>query len=475
MRGGFVERFNVKQVIGSGNRLRIQLGLTNTNRLSGRYSKDFLVPCCTRCSYGIGKRRKFNVCTLRKQLNRVASEDTQLGVSQQGESAAGDTKMIGLLVSIQFSFALWYVLGGQVLGEADPLTFSLLREVGAAGILLQISRTVDGPIKLQRAEDLIHFFVLGFLCFGCIAGFTAGLSLVSDFNAAVVQPLTPVASLIFATLEGQERFTWRSGLGVILSVCGSVLVVLSQSGATGADTGLSGAALLGNIFLIFSVLSYGYLYVYMNRVKDRYPAFTMTSWYYVVCTILCFFSCLQLQGWNAGLLLGDIASFSIETWGVLAYAIIFATVYNFSASSYANQRMPTSVAAAYQTLQPFFVAMIGIFFMGKEITVQEVGAAGIIVVGLYLCVTANTQPEEIPENNSNIVQGMWSQIVSVMSMDGDDRWQEMQQQWDELLVKIGIKEKELTWIEQKLTNIGWLEKEGEQQLGLVPELEGKSD
>eukprot|EP01024_Parvocaulis_polyphysoides_P021183 TRINITY_DN20037_c0_g1_i7.p3 TRINITY_DN20037_c0_g1~~TRINITY_DN20037_c0_g1_i7.p3 ORF type:complete len:215 (+),score=27.72 TRINITY_DN20037_c0_g1_i7:995-1639(+) len=214
----------------------------------------------------------------------------------------------------------------------------------------------------------------------------------------------------------------------------------------------------------------------MNRVKDRYPTFTMTSWYYVVCTILCFFSCLQLQGWNVGLLLGDITSFNFETWGVLLYAIVFATVYNFSASSYANQKMPTSIASAYQTLQPFFVAMIGTCFMGSQITTQEIGAAGIIVGGLYLCVTADTQLEQTPENNGNIVQGMWQQIVDIISMRGDEREQEISEKWNQFLVQIGIKEKELTWFEQKLTNIGWLEKEGEsQQVSLIPGLEGDSE
>eukprot|EP01025_Chloroclados_australasicus_P061689 TRINITY_DN8110_c0_g1_i2.p1 TRINITY_DN8110_c0_g1~~TRINITY_DN8110_c0_g1_i2.p1 ORF type:complete len:483 (-),score=50.89 TRINITY_DN8110_c0_g1_i2:242-1690(-) len=397
-----------------------------------------------------------------KRLKRVyASEDLE-----QTSSDSTDTSLTGLLVSIQLSFAVWYVLGGQVLGSADPLTFSLLREIGGAGILLYIARKLDGPVKLQKAEDILHFCVLGFLCFGCIAGFTAGLSLVSDFNAAVMQPLTPVASLLFAVFEGQERLTWKSGVGVILSAIGSILIVLSQSGAGSADGGLTGAALLGNAFLLFSVLSYGYLYVYMNRVKDRYPAFTTTSWYYVVCTILCLFSCLQLQGWNVGFLISDVMSFNMETWGVLSYAIIFATVYNFSASTYATQRLPASTASAYQTLQPFFVALIGICFTGTQITPSEIGAAGIIVGGLYLCVTAESKVEEAAGNVEEVglVQGMWQQVVDVLTGEGD--WEEGKKQlgksWNEFLVQIGVKEKELTWLEKKLTNMGWLAEEGEQ-------------
>eukprot|EP01024_Parvocaulis_polyphysoides_P021180 TRINITY_DN20037_c0_g1_i4.p5 TRINITY_DN20037_c0_g1~~TRINITY_DN20037_c0_g1_i4.p5 ORF type:complete len:139 (-),score=24.91 TRINITY_DN20037_c0_g1_i4:577-993(-) len=138
--------------------------------------------------------------------------------------------------------------------------------------------------------------------------------------------------------------------------------------------------------------------------------------------------------------------------------------------------MPTSIASAYQTLQPFFVAMIGTCFMGSQITTQEIGAAGIIVGGLYLCVTADTQLEQTPENNGNIVQGMWQQIVDIISMRGDEREQEISEKWNQFLVQIGIKEKELTWFEQKLTNIGWLEKEGEsQQVSLIPGLEGDSE
>eukprot|EP01025_Chloroclados_australasicus_P041635 TRINITY_DN44224_c0_g1_i1.p5 TRINITY_DN44224_c0_g1~~TRINITY_DN44224_c0_g1_i1.p5 ORF type:complete len:134 (-),score=32.57 TRINITY_DN44224_c0_g1_i1:452-853(-) len=119
--------------------------------------------------------------------------------------------------------------------------------------------------------------------------------------------------------------------------------------------------------------------------------------------------------------------------------------------------MPASLVSSYGTLQPFFVAMIGMVFLGTQVTNMEVGAAGVIVTGLYLCVTSDRQVEATVNEEVGMVKGMWQQVVGVLAGGGN-------LEWDEVLVRLGLKkkDKELSWIEQRLTDWGWLEVEEEQ-------------
>eukprot|EP01026_Neomeris_dumetosa_P042860 TRINITY_DN3578_c0_g1_i1.p5 TRINITY_DN3578_c0_g1~~TRINITY_DN3578_c0_g1_i1.p5 ORF type:complete len:121 (-),score=42.93 TRINITY_DN3578_c0_g1_i1:359-721(-) len=116
---------------------------------------------------------------------------------------------------------------------------------------------------------------------------------------------------------------------------------------------------------------------------------------------------------------------------------------------------------------------------GSQVTGMEVGGAGFIVGGLYLCVTSDTKVEEVQEE-VGVIQGMWQQIVGVMASEEGVNWKDrLRDIWDDGLVRLGLKQKELSWVEEKLVKMGWLEEQQQQEdLGLanlLPALENDAE
>lgn len=191
--------------------------------------------------------------------------------------------------------------------------------------------------------------------------------------------------LIISVLLGKDTFNKKKGIGVTLSAIGAFLVTTASSGDA-VSLGDTSNYAVGLGCLGVSVFSYACMYIYLPKIADKYPPLTTTAWYYGVCSIFTFLVVLNKMDFSFPELF-DQAHILLDpsVFAVLLYASLFATVYTYGSVSYASSRLSPSKLALYNTLQPFCVAWIAVFFMNKHLTPQEmVGCLGIIG-GLLTC------------------------------------------------------------------------------------------
>lgn len=73
----------------------------------------------------------------------------------------------------------------------------------------------------------------------------------------------------------------------------------------------------------------------------------------------------------------------------LAFAVLGATVFCFTAMSYGSRKLKPSVSSSYITLQPMFVAVISLLLFGTMLDAKELESGALVLIGLYLSIIGN--------------------------------------------------------------------------------------
>lgn len=124
--------------------------------------------------------------------------------------------------------------------------------------------------------------------------------------------------------------------------------------------------------------------VFQKKLLVKYdPAFT-TFVYYTIGTILTGAVCItQIPQFSSQDLNFDGNKLA---WFAVAYAAVFATLFAYNASTWANKRLPPSVTTVYSTLQPVGTAILSYLILSVTPTIGE-GVGGVVIaVGLVITV-----------------------------------------------------------------------------------------
>lgn len=170
---------------------------------------------------------------------------------------------------------------------------------------------------------------------------------------------------LFLLLSGQERFYWRSALGIGLALLGLAFLFF---GAPDSGTWLSdGAALLGSVFSAGVMVS-------IKALRNDHSSQTIITWFYGVGALLVLpflsFDKLVLTWPLAFLVLG------VGIFGLLAQWIM----------TYAYKAVPGSVASSMNLLGMPMMMMVGFLFFSEIFVMTDIVGAASILLGLFVLV-----------------------------------------------------------------------------------------
>jgi len=305
------------------------------------------------------------------------------------------------LLSVQLSFAGWHVLGKWALDAgAHPLVFALVREAFASMGMLVLAAAMERRTKLKK-EDVPTFVLLGALIFLNVALFVVGLSKISAVNASVLQPSIPVFAMAVALVMRWERPSWSKIGGIVLASAGAACMSVVQArledqaeknGGSGSSKdhaeGENIQVLVGNIMIIVQCWAIATLLVVQGRyTAKKYPSITQTAWYYSIGTLFTVTICVGYF-WPPSKLWHEITLIFSSRPAViaLAYATMAATVYNYTAISWANKHAPATLVSLASTLQPVLVSVLSVAFLGVGVSWAEAAFGLVIAAGLVLSV-----------------------------------------------------------------------------------------
>lgn len=263
--------------------------------------------------------------------------------------------------------------GGSAIGirysnrELDPLWGAALRFLLAAVLLVAVMAALR--LALPRGRALLGAVLFGTLHFGAAMALAYyGLVRVSAGAGQTLMSLVPLATLLLAVVERQERMRLAAVVGAILALAG----VASLSQASVRD----GVPLVSLLALVGSACCLAQAALLVNRFPQLHPV-TLNAVGMVAGSVL-------LLG--GSLLAGE--SFAIpqrsETWLALGYMSIFSSALAFVLYIFLLGRWPASRVAYTFVVSPVVTVVLSALIMDEALHTGLILGGALILGGVYV-------------------------------------------------------------------------------------------
>lgn len=254
---------------------------------------------------------------------------------------------IGLILLICLAWAGNFITSALALREIPPLLFTALR-LGLLALLLLpfLQRPPAGQGRRLIGVALCN----GVLHFGL--SFWA-LKLAGDIAspAIVMQSYVPIAALLAWWLRG-ERFAWRTGLAILVSFLGILLL------------GFDPLVLDRPEALLMMLVSACFLALGTVWMRDLngFSALSQQGWSALigVLPLICLSLLLEPAPWPT------LIHASWVAWAGVAYAAVLASMLGHGIFYLLVQRHPVAQLTPYLLLTPLFAVGLGVLFWGDR-------------------------------------------------------------------------------------------------------------
>ena len=278
------------------------------------------------------------------------------------------------LVLVSVLFGANYVVAKVALREVSPLDLVVIRTSGTAILLfaaLRLQPRPAAPARLTRRDllELLLYSLLGAtinqLCF------LAGLARSTATNASLVLVSIPLLTLAFAVLLGRERASARGAIGIVIGLCGALLLLIPRGGVD-----LASSAAVGNLLLLCAGSAYGLYLVLTRPILARHNPLRVVAWVFLLAAVTVLpFGVTGLRSLTSGRVSG-------AGWASIAYVVIGATALPYLLNSWALVRVKSSIVAIYILLQPIIAASLGRVILHEHFGPYTAIAAVLVVSGV---------------------------------------------------------------------------------------------
>lgn len=271
-----------------------------------------------------------------------------------------------------------YVVAKVALRYFPPLVFAPLRTIGAALLMIPVylyshKRHEAEPHPPLSRRDLAIIAAIG------VAGITlnqlafiAGIGQTSVAHAALIIATTPVQVLLLAASRGMEHLTLRKCAGLSLATAGILVLNL----APGRDD--RNASFFGDFFIFLAALFFAMFTVGSKEATRRLGPVVVNSFGFAFGAFASI-PLLIAAGWNY-----PWAEVSLGGWLSVLYMALFPSVICYLIYYHALGHMPASRVSAFSYAQPVIAAFTGWLVLGEPVTAGVLGAAALVLTGVWL-------------------------------------------------------------------------------------------
>jgi len=281
---------------------------------------------------------------------------------------ARDAQRGGILAALAAVYLSWgstYLAIKIALTELPPFFLMGIRFF-IFGIGIYAYLRLRGAPHPDRGEWMRSAIIGTFLMLGGSAGVAYAMQWVASGTAALVIATTPLWTVLFAGIwkRWPNRLEWA---GLLVGLAG--IVVLNCGGDLRASP-------LGAFLLVLAAMSWAFGSAWSQNMKLPHGMMAGAA---------------QMITGGAVVL---IASYGMgervqvmPSWRSLAaiiYLGIFGSLVGFTAYVYLLKRVRPALATSYAYVNPVIAVTLGVVFAGEKISMVEVFAMGIIILGVAL-------------------------------------------------------------------------------------------
>ncbi len=300
----------------------------------------------------------------------------------------------GLLIffALMVAIVCWglsFVITKIALESFTPLCLIFLRFSLASIFFAGLLQKTGWP-KLTRT-NLKWLFCLSFMqpvLYFCFETF--GLQHTSATKTSLIIATIPIVVLVLSSLFLKEKLRLLNVVGILLSLAGVSLLVLS--GVAPDNSSGNTSSLLGDLLISGAVVSASVYTILTRKLGTMFTSTQITGMQVMIGAALLFPAFLIDAG--------NMQWHQVSTKGISALLIltIFATIGGFLCFNYALTRIPAARAAVFLNGIPLVTILGAWFILGETLTARQLFGGVIVLVAVVL---ANHSPRKEKALSSN--------------------------------------------------------------------------
>ncbi len=285
--------------------------------------------------------------------------------------------LLALVASILFGMSFVATkYAGVFYSSAALLGWRFLIAFGAMKILSSVG-VLDVDFKGKNVWKLVRLAILvPVIYFFCEI---TGIQRTTVSESGVLVSLSPVVTLIIGALVAGEIPTKMQITGITLSVFGVIVMVISRGFESSFDA-------IGYIFLVLSVISYGFFAVFSKELDE----FTSIEKTYVMMFLaaVVFFP----LGLAESVASGNVQEFfrlPFREWkltGALLYLSLGCSVVAFLMTNESIRCIGVAKNAVFAPVSTVVTIFGGVFFYGDSHTPLQMLATTVILLGIFIAI-----------------------------------------------------------------------------------------
>lgn len=278
-------------------------------------------------------------------------------------------------------FATLFWAGNVVLSKAmstdiPPITLAFWRWSMAFVVISFFSwKKVIQDRKVIRK----HLFILLPLSLFGITAFNTmiyiALQDTSALNSLLLQSFLPVVVAIMSFIFLKERLRKLQVLGILISLCGTLVLVAKGNMVSLLETGFN----QGDLWVIMAVVCYASYAILLNFRPPMHPlSFLMVTFFLGTLMLLPFYL------WERSY--AEAIHWDLPVFTTIAYLAIFPSFISYLFFNEAVRKVGASTAGLFSHLIPLFGSLMAILFLGE--TFYTYHAVGVLLTfcGIYLVI-----------------------------------------------------------------------------------------
>ena len=283
-----------------------------------------------------------------------------------------------IYIKLLFTTLFWggaFVAGKAVSQNVGPFSIAFQRFAIASVLLILLTWKIEGKLPVLKKFQIIPVILLGMTgIFTYNVMFFKGLKIIEASRASLIIATCPVFITIFSAIFLKEKINLIKALGIIISICGAI-VVISKGNINGIfETGLG----RGELYIFCCVLTW-VAYSLIGKAVMRHLSPLASVSYSAIVGAVALFVPACFEG-----LVQDIRNQSILDWSCISYLGIFATVIGFVWYYQGVQRLGPTKTGLFINFVPVFAILCAFIILREPITISLVIGTALVISGVYL-------------------------------------------------------------------------------------------
>lgn len=279
------------------------------------------------------------------------------------------------LLLMAFFWGGTFIAGRLLAGEVQPFSAAFVRFAIASIVLVIItlrSHKKLPPVQRNQWFPLLLLGLSGVFAYNIF--FFRGLQLIEAGRAAVIIANNPIVIAIFAAILFGEKLNLQKLSGIILSICGAIIVITHGHPATLLYSGVG----RGELYIFGCVASW-VTYSLVGRVAMRSLSPLVAVTYSALIGAILLFPAACLEG-----IFKQIPDYSLTAWVSLFYLGLCGTVLGFVWYYQGIQRIGSTRAGQFINFVPICAIILSAWLLDEPLTGSLLCGVLLVSGGVYL-------------------------------------------------------------------------------------------